>query len=356
MRQRLFSLFLKIKQRPFLSLFGAFLIFSIGFPAYRWMTLPRFGGQDINYWWEQSGKLKQPLFFGLQTPPSVDITMPAFKGMGQKGGTFIVRKYVDSFDDSLYERLYGDLSSRVRNRNNITFSDSLWIKVLATLPPPGKKYLDRSVADRILMDLDYPTEFAEKEIARTLRKSRLEINHELLRFIGKICTSRTNILSSVETSIRKNRLTPSVALPLLMKYDYPLNRCIPALGTELCQVDSRNYSALSLFQNEAIGKTNLLAYIGKALKNKDPRFRAMLIQKIAQFGPQASNTVPDLIACLDDEWYFVRAESATALAAIGPGAKSAISKLATLQNDPHSDVTNEAARAKAILESFKAEN
>jgi HEAT repeat protein len=67
--------------------------------------------------------------------------------------------------------------------------------------------------------------------------------------------------------------------------------------------------------------------LGQALSDADPRVRSLAAVALRHIGPKAAETVPLLIAALDDPVAFVRAPAADALGAIGPAARDAVGPL-----------------------------
>src|SRR5688500_14056130 len=110
----------KVARKPVLLSLGIVFLAILGSFTYRRATLPRYGGQDIHYWWDQCIKPRQVTWLGWQDPVSVDATLHAFKGMGEKGATFVVRRYAESFEEPIYERFHKWVAVRARNKTNET--------------------------------------------------------------------------------------------------------------------------------------------------------------------------------------------------------------------------------------------
>jgi HEAT repeat protein len=98
---------------------------------------------------------------------------------------------------------------------------------------------------------------------------------------------------------------------------------------------SRSLGQLGKAAFPALGKA-------RALKDKDPEARRLVIEALSWMGPIA---VPALIAALKDESPPVRQSAARALGNVGDQAKAALAALEAAASDPQEEVRTAAAKA-----------
>jgi HEAT repeat protein len=82
------------------------------------------------------------------------------------------------------------------------------------------------------------------------------------------------------------------------------------------------------------------------LKSPSPLARQNAALALAAIGPDAKDAVPALTEALKDSEWAVRRQSAIALGAIGPAAKPALPALKKLDSDPHKPVRDAAKQAR----------
>jgi HEAT repeat protein len=176
-------------------------------------------------------------------------------------------------------------------------------------------------------------------VLEALKKSDNEGARELLGWalegIGKPALSRW--LKDSHPRARQ------VAVSRLAAFAPPVPEAVPFFQKALedASPDNRRRVAWSLGQ---YGKAGVPALV-KALKGPDAELRAEAASALAAIGPEAREAVAPLLAALDDRDSDLRREAAAALGRIGPQARAAVGPLTRLLKDSEGEVRGAAALA-----------
>jgi hypothetical protein len=341
--------------------------------------LPRANGRNVRQWYEEALRLESET-----RPPALRAQMhEAFQIMGASAVPFLLDQLEATETDpggGQWRRWRGPRSLRDDPRV------PRWIRKLLPMPlDPSPNTFADLFADIGTDGLKAPK--METRLAALLSKWPEWQRGSVLQIYRSLRTGASNSAPLVATYFASTNewnqmlslaafdaITPPGSPALLLLHHAALNRSVqssaairilkshearfddllPILGEELIRDRGRQQEAALAtidWLRPGNGYENLR--LAQALKDKEPRFRALVLKTIRHCGTNAASLAPDVQRCLNDEFYFVRAEAAKTLSNLGVASPAIIESLARSETDQNADVSEAAREARAHLRDFK---
>jgi hypothetical protein len=172
-----------------------------------------------------------------------------------------------------------------------------------------------------------------------------------LSAFAEITPVRSPHLELLREAIRLRQVHAGRALPVLKNLEGRYDDLLPFLGEELCATNaSVNTTALRTCGEMGVDREVLLPQFASAMKHPDSRYRALLLQRVRKLEVLGTKVFATAEAALDDEFYYVRAEAARTLGAMGALAQSALPRLKARESDSNAEVAEAAANARKTIE------
>ena len=351
---------------------GWALLLLIGLPisyfAYQSLTMPRYKGETVAYWLEQSAN--------FTNPPMREVADEAFRALGPKAAPFLVREYRARMSHhGMRHKLMSNqkLSMFVyQNEHRLPPSFANWLtgrdqvgrwKVQGYLWELGTNLV---VVERDLTGLlqaHYPAEVVEvlnllnrigpagwksvPKIARLLDHENEKVRNQAAWTIGSLVRPGDPYADDIEIAAREGRIRAAVGVRALDRMKASPVSLFPELRKQLLN-PAEQIEAIDCIAGLNQGKELLIPALGEALGAKNPQFRLRVVRVLGSMPGQEA--IETLAAYLADDYYYVKAEAARCLGRAGPAAQVSLPALRGLIGHQHPDVRESAAAAIASIE------
>lgn len=359
--------------RCFLGIVVVILLLVGGRALYWRLSLPSYGGRNAAEWFE--------LTFTSESDPDLKIRAhQAFSKMGAKAAPFLGKSYVDALEDlrvvQFLDRIRFDKQGRVRriptwivahwpqNMMDVHIRRHNASHLLSQLGPDAageaqrllpyvhhaQDWLGVNEVLSIIARFGPAASNCIPDIGRLMEADNQSVRMQAAITLTAMATPKDHAVALLEQAVLHKRLRAGTLVPSISRLQGNVRSLIPALASELRSADQGDaYDALRALSFLGEDRPMLLEDCLVALKGSDPRFRAALLRVIREMAGETAVDPYRIIPCLSDEYYYVRAEAARTLGAIGPPARAALPALEALHSDHHEEVRETVAAVIAEL-------
>jgi hypothetical protein len=176
------------------------------------------------------------------------------------------------------------------------------------------------------------------------------IRNEAVSAFEAITPAGSPDLELLRKAVAERRVRAARGIPVLAKLSGRFSDVLPILGEELSTNSANKLEALQAVKQLKADRTELIDPLRRALRDADPRCRATVLQTLQTFDRAQVQWVDAAADLLDDEFSYVRAEAALALAHAGHDARKALGRLKQHQNEANDEARAAIQQAVKVIE------
>lgn len=221
-------------------------------------------------------------------------------------------------------------------------------------PAPTGAFLDYEILE-LFRRMGEKASNSSPVVARCFGSTNQLVDHAALRAFAAITPKNSPESKLIREAVAAGEVRAADALRFFKKWDLSIDEFFPQLGQELCSTNGMIHEgALATIKHLKVQEQVLLPRFAAAMKNPDPRARGQLLKELRVLGKAGRSAVPAVLASLDDEYSYVRAEGVRTLQEIEADLHAnaeAVTKLKSMLSDPSEHVVE---TVRAALENRRA--